>query len=163
MDLLFTIFDTEKKGSLTREEFRVMLRSMLGTRETTLKLLMKSEQGHQALMQFAQSEFSDENIQFIDAVDSWGEAKDYSTATAGVIMAQFVKDGAATPLNLAAKVKKKLNASFDKAVADGVDVADNHFEDGVKGIYKLLEKVVQWRLRNIALTVRPLPSAVLAQ
>lgn len=135
------MFDIEKRGYLTREQFRAMMRATLSTRDITLKLLMKSERGHEALLQFAQHEFSDENIEFIDAVSEWHDLEDLSVAGASDIMATYINDGAKSPVNVSSKTRKKLIAVYTAASeSEEKLLTKDVFEDALSNIYKLIEK-----------------------
>ncbi|KAH8098315.1 alpha-glucuronidase [Aureococcus anophagefferens] len=116
-DIAFAIFDADASGNLEVDEFKAMFRALYQTRVSALKLVYTSKAGHAMLQEFAESELSTENMEFVDAVDAWAAMDDAQRGTlaAGGLLDQFVGEAAKTPVNLPAKATAKLQAEYKAA------------------------------------------------
>ena len=65
------VFDADHSNSLDRDEFVRMLSAILVSRCNGLKLIMHTEAGRGAMLEFARTEHSDENVSFILAAEKW--------------------------------------------------------------------------------------------
>ncbi|KAH8058488.1 alpha-glucuronidase [Aureococcus anophagefferens] len=142
-DIAFAIFDADASGNLEVDEFKAMFRALYQTRVSALKLVYTSKAGHAMLQEFAESELSTENMEFVDAVDAWAAMDDAQRGTlaAGGLLDQFVGEAAKTPVNLPAKATAKLQAEYKAAVDGGVEtLGDAFFEESKKEILKVIEK-----------------------
>ncbi|KAK7250030.1 alpha-glucuronidase [Aureococcus anophagefferens] len=142
-DIAFAIFDADASGNLEVDEFKAMFRALYQTRVSALKLVYTSKAGHAMLQEFAESELSTENMEFVDAVDAWAAMDDAQRGTlaAGGLLDQFVGEAAKTPVNLPAKATAKLQAEYKAAVDGGVGtLGDAFFEESKKEILKVIEK-----------------------
>jgi hypothetical protein len=142
-DIAFAIFDANGNGLMEVDEFKAMFRALYQTRVSALKLVYTSKAGHAMLQEFAESELSTENMEFVDAVDAWAAMDDAQRGTlaAGGLLDQFVGDAAKTPVNLPAKATAKLQADYKAAVDGGVETLGNgFFEESKKEILKVIEK-----------------------
>ena len=142
-DVAFAIFDANGNGLMDPREFKAMWRALYQTRVAALKLVYTSKAGHAMLQEFAETELSTENMEFVDAVDAWAALEDVQrgTAAAGGILAQYVGDAAVTPVNLPSKAVEALKAKHDEALANGVETLESSFFDESKAeILKVIEK-----------------------
>ena len=65
------VFDADGSDSLDRDEFVRLLSAILVSRCNGLRLIMHTEAGRGAMLEFARTEHSDENVSFILAAEKW--------------------------------------------------------------------------------------------
>ena len=117
--------------------------AMYSTRISALKVIYTSKVGHAMLHDMAEHEHCAENFDFLDAAEAWAALPDDTRGldAAKHIVATYIGDSAATPVNLPGKVIKTIVEGVGAASAAGRDTLQPDFFDAAKvEILKMVEK-----------------------
>ena len=108
VEVCFFMFDTNKTGTLSREEFRAMIQA---TVTVNLYDLLQTKTGEEGFEKHLQSEYSQENLAFYKAVQAFAKnaaAGDGDAAKAAKdIVQKYVKEGAEEQVNLPGPTTKR--------------------------------------------------------
>ena len=137
LEAAFCMFDTNKSGSLSCNEFKAMVQS---TVNLNLHHLLSSEAGKAAFESQLAKEFSDENLQFWQATRSFKALPAAERdARARAIAAEYVQDESTKQVNLPSKIRLDL-LKYIKAGASDTPPDIDIFDPAAEEIFKLMEK-----------------------
>ena len=143
VEVCFFMFDTNKTGTLSREEFRAMIQA---TVNVNLYDLLQTKTGEEGFEKHLQSEYSQENLAFYKAVQAFAKnaaAGDGDAAKAAKdIVQKYVKEGAEEQVNLPGPTTKRCLekvAAVEAAGGGGAAWADV-FKEAEAEIFKLMER-----------------------
>jgi hypothetical protein len=151
VEVCFFMFDTNKTGTLSREEFRAMIQA---TVNVNLYDLLQTKTGEEGFEKHLQSEYSQENLAFYKAVQAFAKnaaAGDGDAAKAAKDLVQkYVKEGAEEQVNLPGPTTKRCLekvAAVEAAGGGGAAWADV-FKEAEAEIFKLMERDTYKRFRH---------------
>ena len=148
IDMSFEIFDSDHSGSLDKEEFMTMMKATFATKMNSLKLVMHTDSGREALLEFASSEFSDENVRFLRAAEEWKDNGRGSEAAKILFETYLIVDAPQT-VNISGKTRKMLAKAFDDLMADStIIISPDFFDVPMTEVYQLVEKDTFMRFRK---------------
>lgn len=136
LEAAFCMFDSDKSGKLSRDEFEKMVQT---TVNLSLDSLLTSKSATHAFEAQLEKEFSHENLEFWQHVQDFKELEDGAArlTKARVLEREFVDQEAEKQVNLPGpirtKLEKALKACTDEAPKDLFDAASEE-------IFKLMEK-----------------------
>ena len=136
IEAMFCMFDSDKNGYITREEFEAMIDA---TVSLNLQNLLSSEQGTAAFESQLTLEFSDENLAFWKVVKAYRDLEDGPArlARAKELVQEFVADDGERPVNLPGAMKVALNKRLAACTTEApIDL----FDDAGTEIFKLMER-----------------------
>lgn len=137
IEACFYMFDTDRQGTLDKQEFRAMLEATVALK---LRYLLQTEEGTAEFEQQLATEYSHENLEF------WKLAREYTNlpdgqraAEAKRLMDEFVVNGAPQQVNLPATMQAPLVDQWRAIEKEGTEPPANIFEGASKEIFKLME------------------------
>ncbi|KAL1504066.1 hypothetical protein AB1Y20_010476 [Prymnesium parvum] len=137
LDACFHMFDTEKTGHLSRDEFEAMINASV---TLSLHTVLSTEEGLHVIEEQLQKEYSEENINF------WKQARAYVKASAEdrpalakAIVDTFIADSAEFQINIPHGMRKGTLEAFRKAKESG-EYPDNMFKDSEEEIFTLMDR-----------------------
>ena len=162
VEVCFFMFDTNKTGTLSREEFRAMIQA---TVNVNLYDLLQTKTGEEGFEKHLQSEYSQENLAFYKAVQAFAKnaaAGDGDAAKAAKdIVQKYVKEGAEEQVNLPGPTTKRCLekvAAVEAAGGGGAAWADV-FKEAEAEIFKLMERDTCARPFELPRLCHPRPAA----
>lgn len=107
IETCFYMFDTDRTGRLSRDEFEAMVKTTIGLK---LEYLLQTSEGSKAFEGALQKEFAHENFAF------WQEARKYAQAAeearrelAEGLLEQYINSGAAQQVNLPSRITNAIH------------------------------------------------------
>ncbi|KAL1498482.1 hypothetical protein AB1Y20_013807 [Prymnesium parvum] len=142
IDACFSMFDKDNTGTLSREEFAQLIKVSVNL---NLASVLSTKEGQQRMEEQLAKEYSEENINFWKAVQSYRELGPAERAAeAKVIINTYVKNGAECQVNLPAELVSRTLADVD-ATQD--EPAADVFDEAQTEIFKLMERDTFSRFR----------------
>jgi hypothetical protein len=144
------MFDVDRNGTLTRDEFANMI---MATVNLNLSFLLKTQAGEAAFDSQVHEEFSHENLEFWQDAEKFRKQFPFEDSAAALQLAQkvsdmYVVDNAERQVNLPAKVQRQIQQDLTGAVTGGNAVKDTLFEEAAREIFTLMERDTYRRFRQ---------------
>ncbi|KAL1498484.1 hypothetical protein AB1Y20_013809 [Prymnesium parvum] len=143
IDAIFSMFDKDDTGTLSKEEFGQLIKVSVNL---NLASILSTKEGQQRMEEQLAKEYSEENINFWKAVQSYRQlAPAERAAEAKVIINTYVKNGAECQVNLPSKV---VNRTLADVKANPDEPAADVFDEAQTEIFKLMERDTFSRFRS---------------